>query len=298
MLGKDEILNLLVQNQYPEFFEALDTHGLNTGKYNQLKLEFVGGKTDVQYNNRCIVLTNEFFKEKESQEKKDLAEVLQNPTKEMLLHFLEIYPQGNYTFQVQEKLKSFERQQEEAKKWFNKGYETDNHHLQISFYTKAIDLGYQPLQYAYNNRGFAKHNLGDYKGAITDYDQTIYLQPDYVLTYVNRAVTKYNLEDYKGAITDYDQAICLQPDYALAYTNRGAAKENLKDYKGAITDYSQAIILKYYEIWTAYNYRGQSYYILGYYQAAIADWEKMKETAPADYIPFRNYIDDAREKAK
>lgn len=261
MLGKDEILNLLLQNQYPEFFEALDTHGLDTSEYNQLKLEFVGGKTDVHYNNRCKVLTNQFFKTKES-------------------------------------LKSFEKQQEEAIKWFKKGYETDNHHLKVNFYTKAIQLGYRPLQDAYNNRGFAKHYLEDYKDAITDYDQAIYLQPDYANAYTNRGAAKDNLKDYKGAISDYDQAIYLQPDEALTYANRGAAKASLKDYQGAVTDYSQAIALKHHKVWKVHNYRGYCYYVLGSYETAIADWKKMKETAPADYIPFHNYIDDARKKVK
>jgi tetratricopeptide (TPR) repeat protein len=298
MLGKDEILNLLLQNDYAEFFEALDTHGLNTSEYNQLKQELVGGKTDVYYNHRCKVLTNQFFKAKESQEKKDFEEVLQNPTQEMLLHFLRIYPQGKYRFQVRESLKSFEKQQEEAMKWFKKAKETNNYHLQVNFNTKAIELGYQPLQYAYYNRGLAKVNLEDYQGAIADCDQAIYLQPDYGKAYHNRGTAKHYLKDYKGAVADYDQAIYLQPDYVKAYNNRGLAKVLLQDYQGAITDYSQAIALKDNKIWKVHNYRGDCYYKLGKYQAAIADWEKMKETAPEDYIPFYDYIDEARKKAK
>ena len=59
--------------------------------------------------------------------------------------------------------------------------------------------------------------------------------------YNNRGSAKGNLQDYKGAIADYTKAIELNPNYAYAYYNRGLAKVNLKDYKGAIADFNKAI---------------------------------------------------------
>jgi tetratricopeptide (TPR) repeat protein len=332
MLRKDEILKLLVQNEYADFFDALDSYDLDTPEYNRLKKEFVGGKTDIDYNNRCKVLMNQFFKEKENKENKDWLVVKTNPTKTMLLHFLEIYPKGKYTLEAELKLRIAEQQQKEAEKWLEKGNETDNNLLKINFYTKAIELGYEPLQNAYYIRGDAKDSLQDYEGAIQDYDQAISLQPDFAIAYHNRGFAKYNsaensenpIQDYdqaislqpdfaiaynnrgiakyhlqddnEGAIDDYTQAIYLKPDFADAYHNRGLAKYYLQDYKGAIQDYNQAIDLESDAI--TYNHRGQVHYLLGNYQAAIADWKKMLKNADEYYEPSFDYIDEARKKVK
>ena len=93
---------------------------------------------------------------------------------------------------------------------------------------------------AYYNRGVAKSQLGDFQGAITDYDQAIKIKPDYAEAYYNRGLAKQNLEDNQGAIADYNQAIKIKPDYALAYLNRGVAKSDLGDKQGVIADYDQA----------------------------------------------------------
>ena len=51
------------------------------------------------------------------------------------------------------------------------------------------------------------------------------------------------LNDYKGAISDFDKAIELNPKDADAYICRGTAKAILNDYKGAILDYDKYIEL-------------------------------------------------------
>ena len=61
--------------------------------------------------------------------------------------------------------------------------------------------------------------------------------------YLNQGVEKYEVGNYQGAITDYDKGIGINPQYADAYYNRGLAKYDLKDYQGAITDYTKAIEL-------------------------------------------------------
>ncbi|MDG3493830.1 MULTISPECIES: tetratricopeptide repeat protein [Pseudanabaena] len=45
--------------------------------------------------------------------------------------------------------------------------------------------------------------LGDKRGAIADYDQTLTLDQKYTEAYVNRGVAKYALGDRKGAKTKY-----------------------------------------------------------------------------------------------
>ena len=48
--------------------------------------------------------------------------------------------------------------------------------------------------------------------------------PDDAKTYTERGVAKLNLRDYRGAVADYSRAIALEPENAAAYGNRGRAK--------------------------------------------------------------------------
>ena len=93
---------------------------------------------------------------------------------------------------------------------------------------------------AYNNRGLAKYELGDKKGAIADYNEAIRLNPNFAEAYNNRGLAKSDLGDKKGEIADYNEAIRLNPTFALAYNNRGVAKSELGDKQGAIADFRES----------------------------------------------------------
>ena len=57
----------------------------------------------------------------------------------------------------------------------------------------------------------------------------------------NRGKAKINLEDYKGAISDFTEAIKINPKNGNAYQNRGNAKINLGDINGAVDDTNRAL---------------------------------------------------------
>ena len=69
-------------------------------------------------------------------------------------------------------------------------------------------------------------------------------QPTPAETYFLRGWVKDELGDYEGAIADYDTAIQLNPNDADAYLNRGKAKGKLGQHFAAITDYDIAIQIK------------------------------------------------------
>ena len=92
---------------------------------------------------------------------------------------------------------------------------------------------------------FAKNNLKDYNGAISDFTKAIELNPDDADAYYNRGLAKSNLEDYYGAISDYNKAIELNPNDALSYNNRGVAKALLGNLSEACQDARKAKQLGY-----------------------------------------------------
>ena len=120
--------------------------------------------------------------------------------------------------------------------------------------------------------GNTKYYLGDYKGAIADYDSAIRLNPDHANTYYNRGTAKGDLGQHFAAIADFDIAIRLKPDLAEAYYNRGAAKSDLGQHFAAIADYDTAIRLKPDHA-GAYNSRGVAKGNLGQHSAAITDFD-------------------------
>jgi tetratricopeptide (TPR) repeat protein len=65
------------------------------------------------------------------------------------------------------------------------------------------------LAEAYYKRGNAKSDLGDNKSAIIDYNNAIYINPQFAEAYVGRGAAKYYLGDKQGAINDLNIAAKL-----------------------------------------------------------------------------------------
>ncbi len=61
--------------------------------------------------------------------------------------------------------------------------------------------------------------------------------------YYNRGYAKDELKDHYGAISDFTKAIELNPTDADAYYNRSISKENIGDIKGACVDAKKAFFL-------------------------------------------------------
>ena len=167
-----------------------------------------------------------------------------------------------------------------AKEWYDKGKaEKTDMAKKIEFYSNAIKLKSDYAE-AYNNRGWAKDELGKYTEAIADYDQAIRLKPDFTAAYNNRGWAKDELGKYTEAIADYDKAIRLKPDFALAFNNRGFTKKELGKYTEAIADYDEAIKLdpKYAK---PHANKGCALVGLGKYGAAI---DSIREAEKIDTI--------------
>ena len=75
---------------------------------------------------------------------------------------------------------------------------------------------------------------------MADYDQSLRLDPDNAFAYNNRGGAYDDLGQYPRAIEDYDQAIRLDADYADAYNNRGNTYDKLGQREKAVQDWQKA----------------------------------------------------------
>ncbi len=95
----------------------------------------------------------------------------------------------------------------------------------------------------------------------------------------SRGLSRCKQGEYKAAISDFDQAIQLNPKWAEAYYNRGLAYEQLEEFERAIEDYTLA--LRTHHNWAiAYCQRGNVYYKMGQYEPAIADYDRALSVNP------------------
>ena len=83
---------------------------------------------------------------------------------------------------------------------------------------------------AYNNRGYAYDDKGEYDQAIKDYGKAIELNPQYALAYNNRGyayMTRGNDGDYELAMNDFKTGLSLNPDEST----RMKLENNMKKLK-------------------------------------------------------------------
>jgi tetratricopeptide (TPR) repeat protein len=57
------------------------------------------------------------------------------------------------------------------------------------------------------------------------------------------AISKFDQKNYRGALSDLDKSIELEPENAVAFAMRGVSKSKLGDWDGAIADAEQAVSL-------------------------------------------------------
>jgi len=87
------------------------------------------------------------------------------------------------------------------------------------------------------------------------------------------------VEDLKLKIKYYTVAVKLNPKRGPAFYARGEAFYNLGKYRAAINDYTRAMALGP-EHFTIYCIRGKAYFESERYQKAIEDWSKAIELNP------------------
>ena len=145
----------------------------------------------------------------------------------------------------------------------------------IQHFTEAIKLK-SDYEAAYNNRGVAHSQKGDFDAALEDFNIVIELNPAGATAYTNRGVAYTDTGDVAAALGDFNKSIELNPADATAYYNRGGAYAGKGDVAAALGDYSKAIELNPAGA-DAYGYRGVVW-------LHLKEWEK----AQVDLMTAKN----------
>jgi len=150
----------------------------------------------------------------------------------------------------------------------------------------------------YFNRAIALWNLDATNSpqVLADLDRAIALAPDNYYALYTRGYLKHSLGDFQGALEDYNRSLALRArDIYVPYSlfARGAAKAAIGDWKGAVADYSD-----YAEIGPpaphklpqpdAYLWRGYAFKAAGDEKRAKQDFETVINIISSRSEPYTN----------
>lgn len=159
-------------------------------------------------------------------------------------------------------------------------------------FSKAIALDKSFID-AYRLRGKVKSFLGNYSDAILDYSTAIKINPQNNYSYqayYDRGLAKMELTDYKGAVSDFTKDIQFEKTSWITYAERGLAKYYLKEYQSAIKDCDSAIEIHNY-MGYSYYIRGINKLRINDWNGACLDLEKASELNTIDGIQCRDTIE-------
>ena len=98
--------------------------------------------------------------------------------------------------------------------------------------------------YKYIKSGMSKDSVGDFIGAIEDYNKAKIIKiangGNYFSVYQLSGLSKIALKDYKGAIIEFNSAIRIDSSASNSYEYRGYCKFLSNDKNGACLDWSKA----------------------------------------------------------
>jgi len=102
-------------------------------------------------------------------------------------------------------------------------------------------LSKQDLAIAYNNRGWAQHQVGDDKAALADFSISIVNDPTLAPPYFNRGWREYRAGDVDHGIADIKNAIRLDPKEPFSYCHLGQIYQELNRSEEELASYEAGL---------------------------------------------------------
>lgn len=122
--------------------------------------------------------------------------------------------------------------------------------------------------------------------AISDYNRAFDVDPTMYEIFINRGTSYGKMGDFRSAITDFEQYDAIRPDNASLYSNMGLAYSGLKLYDEAISYFSRSIDLdstfegSFFNRSLTYRQLGDSLRDVKYYGLAVKDVSRCIALSP------------------
>lgn len=139
-------------------------------------------------------------------------------------------------------------------------------------------------------RGILRTQLRDYAGALSDFDRSLELSPDFTPALLGRAFVEETLK-LPSAFSDYDHVLRINPRLIYAWFNKGNIYYANDDYTSALESYNRAIEIDP-EFGEAYYNRGLCYLQMGARRQAFSDLSKAGELG---VLPSYNLLKRMRQ---
>lgn len=93
-------------------------------------------------------------------------------------------------------------------------------------------------------RGVERYDEGNFDGAITDFSETLRINPDFPETYLRRGLAHRHKGDFEKAMADYHKAIDTESNNFTAHYERGLLYQSKGELNNALSDFTNSILIK------------------------------------------------------
>ena len=91
-----------------------------------------------------------------------------------------------------------------------------------------------------NQEGYALALTGNYREALTRFDEVLRIEPHYIHAWNHKGLCNYFLEKYPTSLNCFTAAIKLNQQFIEAYINKGCSLQRLNKFESAISCFEEA----------------------------------------------------------
>jgi len=168
-----------------------------------------------------------------------------------------------------------------------------------TLWTDVIE-NYPNYALAYNMRGMDRFSRQEYKEGVSDFQESIKLDPNNIVSYLNIGMVYMNTGNPEGAIDIYTKAIEINDTISEAYYYRGYLEFQANNFNNAISDFTKNLELRPDNTTTLVE-RGLIFYKQAQYEKAINDFNRAIELEPDNarsyYLRAKAFQDSGNKDA-